>query len=170
MNREWSSRIRRMALVVAASGVLAGCQSTPGDGASADEGAGSTRYMVSVESTPFYRLGPQQDAGADMQLEEGTRVTMLDRGFGYSNVELDNGWTGWLATADVEPAPPEPEFAASGEFENLEGNSAIVERYSSSGDQGEFQPADLPESDEAFPETSLLDPQAEPIELPEFRY
>lgn len=153
-------------LVLALAGT--GCQS-PDAGADGD-GAETARYQVSVESTPFYRLGPQQEAGADMQLTEGTRVTMLDRGFGFSNVELDNGWTGWLATADVEPAPPEPEIPMATGSDNIEGNAAIVGRFSPDDVPADFQPADLPDPDTAFPETSLLDPHLEPVEIPEFRY
>lgn len=146
---------------------FSGCQST--DEAASSEGQ-TDRYQVAAETTPFYRLGPQQDAGADLQLGKGTRVTMLKRSFGFSNVELDNGWDGWVATSDIEPATVAQATPGSSLFDNLEGNSAIVGRYPSSGVPQQFEPADLPSPDEAFPETSLLDPQLEPVELPEFRY
>ncbi len=161
-------------LLLLAMIMLSACQSTE-----ESDSAVAERYQVTAESTAFYRLGPQQDSGADLQLGKGTRVSMLKRGFGFSEVELDNGWSGWLATSDVEPVAPGSEVATGGQFDNLEGNSAIVGRYTYNDTPDDFafsdlpdnfEPAQLPDADDAFPETSLLDPQLEPVELPEFRY
>jgi hypothetical protein len=69
--------------------------------------AGS-RYMVMGKQTPFYKYGPAQTFGADFNLKEGQRVTMIERGFGYSRVMTDDGVTGYVPSEEVTPAPPEP--------------------------------------------------------------
>lgn len=150
--------------------LVSSCETTS-EGTNAT-GAEPQRYEVTVETTPFYRLGPQQDAGPDMQLQKGTRMNLVKRGFGFSKVELDNGWPGWVATEDIGPASPEPEYDGGLFFtDNLEGNSAIVGRFS--GDVAlpdDFVPADLPDPDLAFPETPLINPGDVHEGRPEFRY
>lgn len=124
-----------------------------------------TYEVVASEGTPFYRLGPQQPAGPDLNLEEGRRVTMQEKRFGYSRVLLDNGWTGWLATDDVEAAsdPVVVERPAT-----LEENSAIVRRYRP--DTPPVEDAPLPGGFGDVEEPAATDPVTEPVELPEFRY
>ncbi len=148
--------------------ILSACETTAPDSESGD----GERIEITAASTPFYRLGPQQDSGADMQLEKGTRLTLVKRSFGFSSVKLDNGWTGWIATSDFGPASPEPEINTTMfPDDNLQGNSAIVGRFSSTDQSmGNFEPADLPEPDLAFPETPLLNTGVPPADIPEFRY
>ncbi len=67
------------------------------------------KYLVSVQSAQFYKYGPAQAFGADFNLTQGQKVTMLERQFGYSRVMLEDGETsGYMATEDLKPAPPEP--------------------------------------------------------------
>jgi hypothetical protein len=68
----------------------------------------SNKYMVSVKSAQFYKSGPAQAFGADMTLTQGQKVTMVNREFGYSKVVLEDGTSGYMATEELKPAPPEP--------------------------------------------------------------
>jgi hypothetical protein len=56
----------------------------------------------------FYKYGPAQTFGADESLPPGTRVTMVERDFGFSRITLANGLTGYVSTDDLKPLPPEP--------------------------------------------------------------
>ena len=137
-----------------------GCAtSSPDDGQQATE-----LYQVTAENTPFYRMGPQQPAGPDLSLEKGRVVKMLKRSYGYSRIELDNTWAGYVATEDLEPAPEGASL--NPERDDFSSNSAIVERYYTND-------TPLPElSEEDFDLGTGVNPppDTEPLELPKFRY
>lgn len=80
---------------------LGGCAS-PGPQPPTDQ------FLVSVPKSQFYKYGPAQAFGADFNLEKGQKVTMLKREFGYSRIQLADGQTGYVATEELTPAPPEP--------------------------------------------------------------
>ncbi len=63
--------------------------------------APSDQFKVTVAKTPFYIYGPQQPGGPSTSLERGTVVTLLKRGFGYSQVKLRNEQTGYVGTEDI---------------------------------------------------------------------
>ncbi len=65
-------------------------------------------YMVTAESTPFYRYGPAQGTGPDFMLVKDRRITMLKRSFGFCRVATEKGQTGYVPTEDIAPAPPPP--------------------------------------------------------------
>jgi hypothetical protein len=67
-----------------------------------------SRFLVSAQSAQFYKYGPAQSFGADFVLPKGQRVIMLDRSFGFSRVMTEDGITGWVASEELSPAPPEP--------------------------------------------------------------
>ena len=67
-----------------------------------------SRFLVSAHSAQFYKYGPAQSFGADFVLPKGQRLIMLDRSFGFSRVMTDDGITGWVASEELSPAPPEP--------------------------------------------------------------
>jgi hypothetical protein len=71
------------------------------------------RYIVSVPKAAFYKYGPAQSFGPDLQLPKGQKITKLDHSFGFSHVMTDDGTTGYIANEDIKPAPPEPAAAAS---------------------------------------------------------
>ena len=71
-------------------------------------GAAGNRYVVTGSNAQFYKYGPAQSFGADLVLPKGRILTMVQRSFGYSRVTTDDGVTGYVATDDVTPAPPEP--------------------------------------------------------------
>ena len=72
------------------------------------QGHPGNRYLVSGSTNEFYKYGPAQAFGPDVNLPKGLKVTMLDRQFGYSHIQLDDGQTGYIATDDLKSAPPEP--------------------------------------------------------------
>ena len=103
MQRAVSSlRIHRViGLVAAASGiVLSGC--------STELAPPGSHFIVSAQHAQFYKYGPAQSFGADFVLPKGQRVIMLQRSYGFSRVMTDDGVTGWVASEELNPAPPEP--------------------------------------------------------------
>ena len=94
-------------------------------------GSGDKLYSVSTKRTPFYRYGPQQGNGADMQLQRDTLMTLIRPSFGYSKVHLMTGEEGYVASEDIHVAPaaliasinpPQPRPHANGDRFNLESN------------------------------------------------
>jgi hypothetical protein len=73
----------------------------------------TTSYLVSPATSEFYKYGPAQAFGADFALKRGDRVTMLRREFGFSQVRMEDGTTGYMATEDLKPAPTPPPLARS---------------------------------------------------------
>lgn len=72
------------------------------------EASGDTPvYVVTATQTPFYKNGPAQAVGADLSLKKGEMLTLLERHYGYSRVQTGDGQTGYVATDDIAPAPPE---------------------------------------------------------------
>jgi hypothetical protein len=63
--------------------------------------APSNQFKVTAAHTPFYNYGPQQPGGPSQTLERGTVVTLLKRGFGYSQVKLRNEQAGYVGTEDI---------------------------------------------------------------------
>jgi hypothetical protein len=93
---------RAASVALSLAGVLCGC-------------AGTSTFIppgavceIAATRAPFYKYGPAQAFGADDSLTQGTRVTMVERDFGFSRVMLANGVTGYVATDDVKLVPPEP--------------------------------------------------------------
>ena len=76
----------------------------------AQSGAGS-RYVVTAPRSQFYKYGPAQAFGADLVLPHGQKITMLETSFGFSKVMTDEGIAGYVASDEIEPAPPEPAAA-----------------------------------------------------------
>ena len=68
--------------------------------------------VVSGTQTALYKYGPAQSFGADMVLPTGTRVTMIQRAFGYSRVMTENGITGYVSNDDIDPVAADPKKKA----------------------------------------------------------
>ena len=99
-----------------AGGLLASC--------SKELAPPGSRFLVSAQSAQFFKYGPAQSFGADFVLPKGQRVIMLDRSFGFSRVMTDDGITGWVASEELSPAPPEPRrVAAKGGRRNTGGGT-----------------------------------------------
>jgi hypothetical protein len=63
-------------------------------------------YAVSANATPFYRYGPQQGKGPDMQLPRDSIMKVVRPSFGYVKVQLQDGENGYVASEDIQPASP----------------------------------------------------------------
>jgi len=80
--------------------------STPDSGTPGASNSGRY-YVVSARKAAFYLYGPQQAAGPDQRLTQGTLLTVLRPAFGYSKVQLSSGLQGYVATQDIQAASPE---------------------------------------------------------------
>ena len=100
----------RLALAVAAANLISGCESTDAVARVTKQitnGEGGAPYVVATEKTAFYRYGPQQGNGADMELPKETLVNLIRSSFGYSKVQLTStGERGFVATEDITRASP----------------------------------------------------------------
>ena len=64
-------------------------------------------YSVAANQTPFYRYGPQQGNGPDMQLARDSIMKVIRPSFGYVKVQLQDGENGYVASEDIRPASAE---------------------------------------------------------------
>ena len=88
----------------AAFGLAAGCVSSSKPTTSS--GAKDSWYAVVANQTPFYRYGPQQGNGPDMQLAHDSIMRVIRPSFGYVKVKLQDGESGYVASDDIRPAAP----------------------------------------------------------------
>ena len=72
---------------------------------------GGVPYKVVAETTPFFKIGPQQANGPDLSLKRDTRLSLLKHSFGYSQVRLEDGQTGMVGNEDIRALTPQ-EIAA----------------------------------------------------------
>jgi hypothetical protein len=63
--------------------------------------------VVVADKTPFYRYGPAQTFGPDLQLLRGNTALLLRHGFGFSQILTEAGVAGYVPTEDLggEPDP-----------------------------------------------------------------
>jgi uncharacterized protein YgiM (DUF1202 family) len=57
---------------------------------------------VVVSPVTAVREGPQRTLKAAFELHEGTAVKVLEARGDLARVQLDNGLSGWMASADLE--------------------------------------------------------------------
>ncbi len=69
--------------------------------------APTDQFKVTAVRTPFYHFGPQQPGGPNQSLDYGASLTLLKRGFGYSQVRLKDQQTGYVATEDIAALTPQ---------------------------------------------------------------
>jgi hypothetical protein len=108
---------------------------------------GGQFYAVKAEKAPFYKFGPQQGNGPDMQLPRDTLVTLIRPSFGYCKVHLASGEEGYVASEDIKVAPAELVAAASAPPPGSE-PTARGERFNlnSTDPRLVVPPEDLPEN------------------------
>src|SRR4051812_29569328 len=94
-----AAHLHRPALLALALYALGGCNQPQPK---------TTSYLVAPKTAEFYKYGPAQAFGADFALQRGARVTMVRRDFGFSQVRLEDGTIGYVATEDLKPAPTPP--------------------------------------------------------------
>jgi hypothetical protein len=90
----------------------AGCQSGEKKGANTPATAkakapATDRYKVTADTTPFYTYGPQEPNGPDDILKKDTKLTLLQRSYGYSRVTTPDGKSGYVGTEDIGPLSAE---------------------------------------------------------------
>ena len=61
-------------------------------------------YAVAASETPFYRYGPQQGNGPDLELPHDSIMKVIRPSFGYVKVQLQDGKSGYVAGEDIQPA------------------------------------------------------------------
>ena len=62
-------------------------------------------FVVSVESAPFFRRGPQAGRDPDKTLSRETVVKLIRPSFGYSKVEVvATGEQGYVSSEEIRPA------------------------------------------------------------------
>ncbi len=87
-------------------------------------------FSVAATQTPFYRYGPQQGNGPDMQLAHDSLMKVIRPSFGYVKVQLQGGENGYVASEDIRPAadalvaeklapPPTPAPTYAGQSEQF---------------------------------------------------
>jgi hypothetical protein len=89
--------------IAAASLLTTGCQSS--NQPRLFSGTTNSWYSVAASQTPFYRHGPQQGNGPDMQLPHDSIMKVIRPSFGYVKVQLPDGENGYVANEDIRPAP-----------------------------------------------------------------
>ncbi len=92
-------------------GVIGGCKTVGNVASLAKKATLDTQtpkfYAVVNDSAAFYRWGPQQGHGPDVQLPKDTVVKLIRPSFGFSKVQLLNGdQQGYVASEDIRLAPP----------------------------------------------------------------
>jgi len=96
-------KLRQLLPLTAASFLTIGCQSS--NPPKIFSGTTNNWYSVATSQTPFYRHGPQQANGPDMQLPRDSIMKVIRPSFGYVKVQLQDGEKGYVANEDIRPAP-----------------------------------------------------------------
>jgi hypothetical protein len=74
---------------------------------------GGKFFAIMADSAPFYQYGPQQSYGPDKKLPKDALVTLIRSSFGYCKVKLASGEQGYVASQDIQVAPPAMVAAAT---------------------------------------------------------
>ena len=96
-------KLRQFFQIAAASLLMTGCESSKQP--KIFSGTTNSWYSVAASQTPFYRHGPQQGNGPDMQLPRDSIMKVIRPSFGYVKVQLQDGENGYVANEDIRPAP-----------------------------------------------------------------
>jgi hypothetical protein len=150
----------RSLLLVASGMVFAACATQtfrPGE---------APEYVVTGNPTPFYLGKPKRKSVPDASLAVQTRVKLLRKQSEYSRVLLEDSRTGYIANADITPAPASEErpFAAPTESAPKRKERALASptpEPSRSTEPPATEATPPPASAPASPE-----PQAPPAEAP----
>lgn len=87
--------------------IFAGCSATNKPAATTTSTAKreAKLFVVSVDSTGFFRHGPQAGREPDGRLSKETVVKLIRPSFGYSKVEIAaTGEQGYVSSEDIRPA------------------------------------------------------------------
>ena len=158
---------------------LAGCK---GGGKAADSGANAAaatadvdavikpefRYKVIASATAFYHVSPLQAGGVDEMIKKDTRITLLKRYGGYSQIKTVGGISGYVASDEITQISAQESAAEDAERQaRLAPPSALAPMTSGPGGNYSIPP-------EATRDTVLPVPDASPTPKgtpnPMFRY
>jgi hypothetical protein len=98
---------------------VAACRSTQDAVTSANNvaplpgGGPADTYRVRATETSFYHISPLQPSGPDEQLKKGTEVTVVKSTRTYTQVKVQGGNTGYVATEDIAPLTAQEIAAAN---------------------------------------------------------
>lgn len=133
-------------------------------------------FKVIVDRTPFYNYGPQQPGGPSLSLEKGTMLTVLKRGFGFSQVRLKDQQVGFVGNEDLAAVTPQ-EYAASisagrpADLGALPPRPGGIKRASIPPlTFDELPKPEVPAKPEKKKEKEETKPEASPSPTPQFRY
>jgi hypothetical protein len=73
------------------------------------------KYIVIADSTSFFKYGPAQASGPDLNLKKNQIITMVEKHYGYSRVLSPDGDAGYVGTDDIAPAPSQLAAASTPE-------------------------------------------------------
>jgi hypothetical protein len=110
---------------------------------------GPIHYIVTADSTSFYKYGPAQASGPDLRLKKGDLLTMVQRRFGYSRVIDADGDAGYVPTDDIAPAPAAQTASLSPSLKKTRGAAAPA-NYDGQPDDSVL-PSKQPPSDQPAP-------------------
>jgi hypothetical protein len=99
------SRLLPVSVLVAV--ILSGCSGTTKttQTATTPKKSEAKLFVVAVESTGFFRHGPQAGRDPDKQLSKETVVKLIRPSFGYSKVEIAaTGEQGYVSSEEIRPA------------------------------------------------------------------
>jgi hypothetical protein len=71
-------------------------------------GPKGNKMIIARARAPFFKQGPAQPTGPDLELTKGQRVTLVASSLGYSRVITADNLTGYVETDVLAPAPYEP--------------------------------------------------------------
>lgn len=131
--------------------LMSGCGASNPAGSPQAGTVGPVHYIVTADTTSFYKLGPAQPGGPDLRLKKDQIVTLVEKRYGYSRIIDQDGDAGYVPTEDIAPAPNQPPVLASSPRKSRGGSqSAPVDYY---GDQPNDAPlpSKQPPSDQPAP-------------------
>jgi hypothetical protein len=122
-------------------------------------------YVVSVESTAFFRHGPQAGREPDSKLSKETVLKLIRPSFGYSKVEvISSGEQGYISSEDIRPTSSNliasvtpPAVRPTADSIATPSTSPTVEQFNLNSDDPRLVPPP-----EALPPADLPAPSPEP--------
>ena len=150
-----------LTLTLSAS-LLAGCATSKKADATATGNKKEDWYAVVAPQTPFYHYGPQQGSGPDSQLSKDSIMKVIRPSFGYVKVQLQDGQSGYVASEDIRPAPPQ---LVSEKLAPPPADPIVASHDTSSQDGEQFT---LDSTDPRL--VAPPEPLPEPSPIPDFRY
>ena len=95
---------RLLPAIALLASIFSSCSGTTKTAATSTAKRDVKLYVVSVESTAFFRHGPQAGREPDSKLSKETVLKLIRPSFGYSKVEIAaTGEQGYVSSEDIRP-------------------------------------------------------------------